>query len=70
LYASAFDSVTSSGVGRPAASDQWKRPERACATIFAAQVLTRRRTFAEQQPLATKLYQIEFLPASRNRDDP
>jgi hypothetical protein len=63
-------SVTPSGVGRPIASDQWKRPERACATIVAAQVFTRRRTFAEQQPLAIDLYQIEFLPASPKQGGP
>ena len=64
------DSVMPPGVGGPDASDQWKRPERACAPVYAAQVLAGRRAFAEQQPAAVDLYQVELFPARRDRHDP
>ena len=61
---------TLSGIGTSDASDEWKRPERACAAIFVAQILARGRTFAEQQSVAIEFYQIEFLPARGDRNDP
>jgi hypothetical protein len=51
-------------------SDQWKRPERACAPVFAAQIRAGRRAFAKQQPVAVHLHQVELLPARRDRHDP
>jgi hypothetical protein len=63
-------SVTSSGVNGPDAANQWKRPERSCAAIRAAQVRASRWTFAEQQPLAVELHQIELFTARRDGHDP
>jgi hypothetical protein len=63
-------SVTPNGVDGPDPSNQCKRPERSCAAICAAQVRASRWTFAEQQPLALELHQIELFPARRDGHDP
>ncbi len=64
---------------RPAASDrhdgdlspdQRERPERPRTPALSAEVLSRFRPLAEEQPLSRQLHEVEFLRARGDRHDP